>query len=49
MGLLNYLQQKFSRMELTLSVEDGAISERDYEEKVMETFRQMGAEIEENK
>jgi len=45
MGLLNFLQLKFDRMGLELSVEDGAISERDYEEKVIETFRQIGVDV----
>jgi hypothetical protein len=47
MGLLNYLQQKFDQMDLTLSVESGLITDRNYEEKVMETFRQIGVDVEE--
>lgn len=45
MGLLNFLQSRFKRMDLTLSVEDGDISDQDYEDKVKETFRQMGVEV----
>jgi len=36
-------------MEVALSVEDGQLSEQDYEDKIKEAFRQMGVEvIEEN-
>jgi hypothetical protein len=36
-------------MEVTLFVEEGQISELDYEDKIKEAFRQMGVEvIEEN-
>lgn len=45
MGLLNFLQSRFKRMDITLSVEDGDISDQDYEDKVKETFRQMGVEV----
>ena len=48
MGMLNYLQSKFGRMKLSLSVEDGGISDQEYEEKIMETFTQMGVEVEED-
>ena len=47
MGLLNYLQLEFDRMELSLRVEERAISERDYEEEVVESFRLMGVDAEE--
>ena len=46
MGVLNLLQSKFSRMEIQLDAKDGEISERDYEDKVKEAFRQMGIDIE---
>jgi len=45
MGVLNLLQSKFSKLRLQLSAEDGQISKQDYEDKVMEAFRQMGIEI----
>jgi len=34
-------------MDLSLSVESGVITDKEYEEKVMETFRQVGVDIEE--
>jgi hypothetical protein len=36
------LQSKFETLELELSARDGNISEQDYEDKIMETFRQLG-------
>ena len=45
MGIMNLLQSRFNRMEVTLSVEDGQLSEQDYEDKIKEAFRQMGVEI----
>jgi len=45
MGIMNLLQRLFNRMEVTLSVEDGQLSEQDYEDKIKEAFRQMGVEI----
>lgn len=45
MGIMNLLQIRFNRMEVTLSVEDGQLSEQDYEDKIKEAFRQMGVEV----
>lgn len=47
MGMMNFLQSRFNRMEITLRVEQGSLSEQEYEDKVKETFRQMGVEAEE--
>lgn len=47
MGVMNFLQSRFSRMEVTLRVEQGSLSEQEYEDKVKETFRQMGVQAEE--
>lgn len=47
MGVMNLLQSKFARMDVTLSVNDGQLSEQDYEDKVREAFRQMGVEARE--
>lgn len=44
MGLLNFLQGKFRRIEISLRLEEGALSEQDKEEKIREAFRQMGVE-----
>lgn len=49
MGIMNLLQSRFNRMEVTLSVEDGQLSEQDYEDKIKEAFRQMGVEVMEEK
>jgi len=49
MGIMNLLQSRFNRMEVTLSVEDGQLSEQDYEDKIKEAFRQMGVEVIEEK
>jgi len=32
-------------MEITLVVEEGQLSEQDYEDKIREAFRQMGVEV----
>lgn len=45
MGVLNYLQSKYERMEVNLTLLDGQITEQEYEDKVKEAFRQMGINI----
>jgi hypothetical protein len=45
MGVLNYLQSKYERMEVRLSVEQGDMTEQEFEDKVKEAFRQMGIEL----
>ena len=45
MGVLNLLQYKFRRLDVTLVAEEGEISEQEYEDKVRETFRQLGIEV----
>jgi hypothetical protein len=47
MGVMNLLQSKFARMDITLSVDGGQLSEQDYEDKIKEAFRQMGVQAEE--
>ncbi len=44
LGLLHFLQAKFNRLEVTIQVSDGQISEQEYKDKVEETLRQMGVE-----
>ena len=46
LGLLNLLQTRFNRMEITIRLREGNITEAEIEDKVRETFRQMGTEIE---
>ena len=47
LGVLNLLQYRFNRLEITLRVSEGKISEEDYETKIKEAFRQMGVEVQE--
>ena len=46
MGVLNFLQSKYNRIQVKLLMEDGQLTEQEYEDKVKEAFRQMGIEIE---
>ena len=46
MGVLNFLQSRYSQMRITLNVEQGHLTEQEFEDKVREAFRQMGIEIE---
>jgi len=45
MGAMNLIQSKFKAVEIELTATDGSISEQDYEDKIMETFRQLGVEL----
>jgi len=45
MGMMNLLQRKFDRLDIVLSAENGEISEQEYEDKIQETFRQLGIEV----
>ncbi|MDO9129171.1 MAG: DUF499 domain-containing protein [Anaerolineales bacterium] len=45
MGVLNFLQSRYNRLELSVNVGDGQLTEQEYEDKVKEAFRQMGIEI----
>ncbi|NPV45159.1 MAG: ATP-binding protein [Firmicutes bacterium] len=46
MGTFGYLQTKFDKIKLSIIAEDGEISEQEYENKVKETFRQLGIDLE---
>lgn len=46
MGVLKYLQSRYNKLEISLNVGDGQLTEQEYEDKVKEAFRQMGIEIE---
>jgi len=46
MGVLNFLQSRYSSIEIALKVDGGQLSEQEYEDKVKEAFRQMGIEVE---
>ncbi|MBN1351905.1 AAA family ATPase, partial [candidate division KSB1 bacterium] len=45
MGMMNLLNMKFKNLTVEIEATDGSISEQDYEDKIMETLRQMGMEI----
>lgn len=45
LGLLNLLQQRFSNLEFTIHLSGGNISEAEIEDKVRETFRQIGTDV----
>ena len=45
MGVMTLLQSKFSSVQVEIVATDGEISERDYEDKIMEAFRQLGIEV----
>ncbi|MEW6505555.1 MAG: DUF499 domain-containing protein [Chloroflexota bacterium] len=44
LGLLNLLQYRFRSITITIQAKDGQISESEIEDKLRETFRQMGVE-----
>ena len=46
LGMLNLLQYRFDRLEISVRASEGEISEQEYESKIIETFRQMGIEPE---
>jgi len=48
MGIMNLLQSKFGSVQVEIVATDGEISERDYDDKIMEAFRQLGIETDEN-
>jgi len=45
MGVLNYLQSRYNRLEISINVGEGQLSEQEYEDKVKEAFRQMGIDL----
>ena len=46
MGVMNFLQSKFDLLEISLSAKDGSISQQEIEDKIAETFRQLGVDFE---
>jgi len=46
MGVLNFLQSRYNRLEISLRLDEGQISEQEYEDKIKEAFRQMGIDLE---
>ncbi|MEM2890800.1 MAG: DUF499 domain-containing protein, partial [Candidatus Hadarchaeum sp.] len=47
MGVMNFLQSKFGNLEIEIIATNGQMSEQDYEDKIKETFRQLGIDVEE--
>jgi len=47
-GVMNLLQSKFENLEIELTARDGSITDQDYEDKIEETFRQMGLKVEDS-
>ncbi len=47
LGVLNFLQNKFNRIEVDIHTSDGSISEEEFESKIREAFRQMGIDVKE--
>ena len=45
MGVMNFLQHKFNRLDVVLSAEQGLITEQEYDDKIGEAFRQLGIEV----
>lgn len=45
MGILNYLQSKFNNLNIILDVKNGSISKQEFDDKIVEAFRQMGIEV----
>lgn len=45
MSVMNFLQYKFNRLEITLQAEEGNLTEQEYEDKIREAFRQLGVEV----
>lgn len=48
MGMMNLLQSRFNTLEIELKAKDGSMTEQEYEDKILETFRQLGIEYEED-
>ena len=47
MGVMNFLQSRFNSLELALTAKEGGITQQEYEDKIEETFRQLGIELDE--
>ncbi|MGB9617733.1 MAG: DUF499 domain-containing protein, partial [Desulfomonilaceae bacterium] len=46
LGVINFIQTNFGELRVELHAQDGGMSQQDYEDKVLEAFRQMGVEVE---
>ena len=48
MGMVNFLQSKFEKLEVTISAKEGSITAEEYENKIKETLRQLGIDRDED-
>ncbi len=44
MGIMNYLQHKFKRLELEINASDGKLTNQEFEDKIQEALQQIGIE-----
>ncbi len=44
---MNFLTNRFRKVDITIEAQDGALSEQDYENKIKEAFEQIGIEVRE--
>jgi hypothetical protein len=44
MGIMNYLQQKFNKLELEINASNGSLTKQEYEDKIQEALNQIGIE-----
>ncbi len=47
LGVLNFLQTKFNKVEIEIHTKDGLITEEEFESKIKEAFRQLGIGVKE--
>ncbi len=45
LGVMNFLTNRFKKVDITIEAQDGALSEQDYENKIKEAFEQIGVEL----
>jgi hypothetical protein len=45
MRTLNLIQRKFNKLEIEVTATEGNITDQDYEDKILETFRQLGIDV----
>jgi len=44
LGMINFIQKKFSNVSIKINAQEGEIDKQDYEDKIKEILRQMGIE-----
>lgn len=48
LGVMNFLTNRFKKVDITIDAQEGALSEQDYENKIKEAFEQIGVELREH-